>query len=364
MSEQASGRSARRGDRVRFAVIGAGTIGEVHCGAVAALADVAELALVADLIDTSAAALAGKFGAAGHTDDVDSVFTRDDVDAVVVGTPSGTHADLAVAALRAGKDVLIEKPIDVSLTAADRVIAAERESGRTVAVVSQHRFDRSTEQLAAALAEGGLGSLTSANASCAWWRGQSYYDSGGWRGTWALDGGGATMNQAMHTVDLMLAVMGRAVEVFAYTARLAHERIEVEDTAVAVVRFASGALGTVHATTAAYPGLDTGLRVFGTRGSAVIAGDELTFLHTNPGEAAEIAMSGASGADRNQVTEADRLRPEERDLGVAHQAQLRDFVRAVTEGFPPRVGTGPAREALALVLGMYDSSRTGRPVLL
>src|SRR5262249_50759286 len=149
-------------------------------------------------------------------------FARDDVDAVVVCTPSGTHADLAAAALRAGKHVVIEKPIDVSLAAADRVIAAERRYGRTVAVISQHRFDRAAEKVASVLNAGELGALTSANASCAWWRGQSYYDSGRWRGTWELDGGGATMNQAVHTIDLMLAMMGRPVEVFAYTARLAH----------------------------------------------------------------------------------------------------------------------------------------------
>ncbi|MBV9313878.1 MAG: Gfo/Idh/MocA family oxidoreductase [Pseudonocardia sp.] len=350
-------------ERIRFAVVGAGMIGAVHCAAIVALADVAELTVVADRTESVAAAMAHKHRAGGYTTDVAAALNRHDVDAVAVCTPSGTHADLAVAALRAGKHVVIEKPIDISLAAADRVIAAERECGRTIAVISQHRFDRSTEKVASAVRAGELGTLTSTNASCAWWRGQSYYDSGQWRGTRELDGGGATMNQAVHTIDLMLAVMGRPVEVFAYTALLAHERIEVEDTAVAVVRFASGALGTVHATTAAYPGLDASLRVFGTRGSAVIAGDELTFIYRSQGPAAEIAMS-ESGAEVNQVTESDRLRPEERTLGPAHQAQLRDFVQAVTHGTPVRVGTAQARAALAVVLGMYESARTGRAVPL
>jgi predicted dehydrogenase len=351
---------------LRFAVIGAGMIAAVHADALTVLGAGcgAELRVIADVVAAQAAELAGKYGAE-HTADVNSALTRPDIDAVVIATPSGAHAELAIAALRAGKHVLIEKPLDVTLDAADAVIAAEQASGRTVAVVSQHRFDRSTEKVTSAVNAGQLGALTSANASCAWWRGQSYYDSAGWRGTWALDGGGATLNQAVHTVDLMLAVMGPAVEVSAYTARLAHERIEVEDTAVAAVRFASGALGTVHATTAAYPGLDASLRVFGTRGSAVIAGDELTFLHTSTGPATEIAMSGSGPEpDHNQVTEADRLLPEERDLGPAHRAQLRDFIASVTQGRPPRVSTASAREALALVLALYESANTGRPVRL
>ena len=138
--------------------------------------------------------------------------------------------------------------------------------------------------------DGHLGTITSAIASHAWWRGQSYYDSGDWRGTWALDGGGAVMNQTVHTINLLITTLGTPVEVFAYTGCLAHERIEVEDTAVAVVKFASGALGVIHGTTAAYPGLDASLRVFGSKGSAVITDDELVFFHANAGDAPEIGM--------------------------------------------------------------------------
>ena len=186
-----------------------------------------------------------------------------------------------------------------SLEAADRIVAAEETSRKIVAVISQHRFDKSTEKVTQAVRDGNLGRITSAIVSHAWWRGQSYYDSGDWRGTWAMDGGGATMNQTVHTIDLMVAILGVPVEVFAYTACLAHERIEVEDTAVAVVKFDSGALGIIHATTAAYPGLDASLRIFGSKGSAVISDDELMYLHQNTGEAPEIAMP--DGADLNQV---------------------------------------------------------------
>jgi UDP-N-acetyl-2-amino-2-deoxyglucuronate dehydrogenase len=268
-----------------------------------------------------------------------------------------------VAALAAGKHVMIEKPIDVTLEAADRIIGAERASGKKVAVVSQHRFDPATEKVMAAIQAGDLGRLTSGIASTAWWRGQSYYDAGRWRGIWAMDGGGAVMNQTIHTIDLLVAMLGVPTEVFAYTARLAHERIEVEDTAVAVARFPSGALGVIHGTTAAYPGLDASVRVFGTKGSAVIADDELVYFHRNPGDAPELSMP-APTTETNQVTDADAdtLTAGQRGLGAAHVAQFADFVEAIRTGRPVRVGTGEARATLAVVLGLYESAASGQPV--
>lgn len=344
------------GGRLGFAIVGAGVIGTVHAEALDGLGT---LVAVVDTDLTRAQKLADRFGAPVATTDLDAVLARTDVDAVSICTPSGLHADGAVAALDAGKHVVIEKPLEITLAAADRIVAAERRSGRTVAVVSQHRFDASTEKVLGSVAAGHLGVITSAIASHAWWRGQSYYDSGAWRGTWALDGGGAIMNQTVHTIDLLIAVCGRPVEVFGYTACLAHERIEVEDTAVAVVKFASGALGMIHGTTAAYPGLEAGLRVFGSKGSAVISNDELVFVHENPGAAPEIAMS-QDGA--NQVTADYALEPEDRPLGRAHRRQLADFVEAVTSGRAPRVGTAEARTALAVILALYESAAAGAPV--
>ncbi len=350
--------------RVRFAVVGAGNIAPVHAKALLELADSAELVAIADVVPERAAALAARAAEwGGHpraTSDVAGLLASDDVDAVCVCVPSGLHADVAIAALEAGKHVVVEKPIEVSLEAADRLIAAEQESGRTVAVVSQHRFDRSTEKVLDAVRAGRLGTVTSIIASHAWWRGQSYYDSGDWRGTWALDGGGATMNQTVHTINLLITLAGTPVEVFSYTARLAHERIEVEDTAVAVVRFAGGTLGMIHATTAAYPGLDARLSVYGSKGSAVISDDGLVYFHETRGEAEEIAMSARTSG--NQVGDGDRLDPAEFGLGLAHRAQLADFVEAVRTGRAPRVTTADARTTLAVILAMYESARTHAPV--
>jgi UDP-N-acetyl-2-amino-2-deoxyglucuronate dehydrogenase len=346
--------------RVRFAIVGAGMIGSVHAAALAALPETAELVAVVDPDQANASVLAARYGVAVTSTDLHEVLSRDDIDAVSICTPSGLHADGAVAALDAGKHVVVEKPLDITLPAADRIIDAEKRSGKTVAVISQHRFDASSEKVLQSVRDGHLGTITSAIASHAWWRGQTYYDSGEWRGTWALDGGGAVMNQTVHTINLLTTIVGTPVEVFAYTACLAHERIEVEDTAVAVVKFASGALGMIHGTTAAYPGLDASLRIFGSKGSAVISNDVLEFLHENDGVAPEIAMSEMTGS--NQVT--SRPGPDELAMGAAHRRQLADFVDAVTTGRPPRVGTAEARTSLSVILAMYESAASGRPVTL
>ena len=317
-------------------------IGRTHARALADLPDVAELVTVVDADPAKAQELADRYGVEATTD-LDAVLRRDDIDAVTICTPSGVHADGAVAALDAGKHVVVEKPIDITLAAADRIIDAEKRSGKTVAVISQHRFDRSTEKVQQAVRDGHLGTITSAIASHAWWRGQSYYDSGDWRGTWALDGGGAIMNQTVHTINLMITTLGTPVEVFAYTACLAHERIEVEDTAVAVVKFASGALGMIHGTTAAYPGLDASLRVFGSKGSAVITDDELVFFHANAGDAPEIGMQAVTAG--NQVTDDDTLGPDDRGLGRGAPPPARRLHRRRHHRPPAarRDGRGPHR---------------------
>ena len=196
-----------------------------------------------------------------------------------------------------------------------------------------------------------------------WWRSQGYYDSGAWRGTWELDGGGALMNQGVHTVDLLIAALGRPVEVFAYTGTLAHERIEVEDVAAGVVRFESGALGILHATTAAYPGLSARLQVHGDRGSAVIDNDELAFFHATPLDAVpderfmgtNRSISGAGGATA-------AANPGQ--LSDAHRRQYLNFLGALAGTERLRVDLETNRQAVAVITAAYESARTGRTVTL
>src|SRR4051812_42521714 len=267
------------------ALVGAGVIGTHHGLVLSQLADRLELTAVVDVAIDRAEKLAAERGGRPFAS-LQEALAAVDVDIVVVCVPTGRHGDVSIAALDAGKHVIVEKPAETTVPRVDEIIKAQQKAQQKdrplVTVISQHRFDPATETTLAAIQRGELGRLTSGIASIDWWRGQSYYDSGDWRGTWELDGGGSLMNQGVHTVDLLLAAMGPAVEVFAYTGALAHERIEVEDVAVGVVRFASGALGVLHATTAAYPGLSARLQVHGDKGSVIIDSDVLSFIHRTP----------------------------------------------------------------------------------
>jgi predicted dehydrogenase len=277
---------------------------------------------------------------------------------------------VAIEALEAGKHLIIEKPAEVSLTKIDDIIAAQQKAGTQVTVISQHRFDPATEVALAAIKDGELGRLTSGIASIDWWRGQSYYDSAGWRATWKVDGGGALMNQGVHTVDLLVAMLGTPVEVFAYTAILAHERIETEDVAVGVVRFESGALGVLHATTAAFPGLSARLQVHGDRGSILIENDELSFIHLTRKDAARDEKFFGLKDDANQVSEyalqggSSAAAGGDPSLSDAHRYQYENFLAALRGTEEIRVGLAEHRQTLSVIVGAYESARTGGPVSL
>ena len=343
----------------KVALVGAGVIGKHHGLVISQLADRVQLAAVADINYERAERLAAERGGTPFASLAEALAAVD-VDIVVVCTPTGRHGEVAIEALAAGKHVIVEKPAEITVARTDEIIEAQQKAGTLVTVISQHRFDESTEVTLAAIERGELGRLTSGIASIDWWRGQSYYDSGDWRGTWALDGGGALMNQGVHTVDLLVAVMGRPVEVFAYTGTLAHERIEVEDVAVGVVRFESGALGVLHATTAAYPGLSARLQVHGDKGSAVIDNDQLAFFQTTaPGSSAEEQQYGATSARAVPTAGSDPGQ-----LSDAHRLQYLNFLAALDGTERLRVDLETNRQSIGVITGVYESARTGRPVRL
>ncbi len=361
------------GERVRLALVGAGVIGAVHGVVASLLADRIDLVAVADSRLDKAERLTAEHGGRAFAS-LGEALAGVEVDVVAVCTPTGRHGEIAIEALRAGKHVIIEKPAETTVAKVDEIVAAQQASDRLVAVISQHRFDPATEVAVAAIARGELGRITSGVVSIDWWRGQSYYDSGDWRGTWELDGGGALMNQGVHTVDLMVATMGRPVEVFAYTGTLAHERIEVEDVAVGVVRFESGALGVLHGTTAAYPGLSARLQVHGDRGSIVIDNDTLSFIHVTPtGDSAQERAYGDPNAAINQVAgypeasgaAAPTAGSDPGELGsVAHRRQYENFLGALAGTEDIRVDLATNRQAIGIITGVYESARTGVPVSL
>ena len=315
------------------AIVGCGGIGRSHADIVLGIDRLQITALVntspgaaeslADIVEERSGTRPAIFAS------LDELLAVEKIDLVILATPSGLHAQQALAAIEAGSHVVIEKPIDVSIAAGKRVVEAAERTGRTVSVVSQHRFDPSSEAVHAAIERGDFGRLTSAVMTAPLWRDQAYYDSGAWRGTWALDGGGVLVNQGVHTVDLMLWMMGRPDTVSAEFALLAHEGIEAEDTAVATVLFESGALGVIHATTAAKGALKSRLQVHGSAGSAVIDGDQL--VYSSP----ELVREEA---------------------GSSHEKQYRDVLAAIDTGNEPRVSATEALWALATVRAVYVSA--------
>jgi UDP-N-acetyl-2-amino-2-deoxyglucuronate dehydrogenase len=357
-------------EKLRFGILGCGVIGPHHARAIAGL-ESAELVAVADVVPEMAEKLASEYECSPYAN-LEEMLSSEDLDAVCVCTPSGMHAEDSISALEAGKDVVIEKPVDVTLKAADRLLEVQRATGGKVAVVSQHRFDAATQAVHQAVGKGEFGRLTSGSAEIRWWRSQSYYDSGGWRGTWELDGGGVLINQAIHSIDLLQWMMGPVDEVTAYTGLLAHERIEVEDTAVAILKFSGGALGTIVATTAAYPGLTAKIAVHGDRGSAIIDDDKLRYFHA-AGEGQEGDAYGAGGAENQAAEVMERIGEVESgtgagadpgNLSMAHRDQIQDFVEAVRDGREPSINLEEGRKPLAIIQGIYQSARTGGPVSL
>lgn len=339
---------------MRLAIIGAGVIGTIHARLIESLGAEATLAAVIDTEFERAEQLAAAYGARPYGSAADA-YRAEVIDAVAVCLPSALHTDAAVEALEAGKHVLIEKPIATTLPDADRIVAAERASGRTVAVISQRRFQTPAVTIKAAIASGRLGNLTSGLAESALYRPQEYYDSGDWRGTLAIDGGGALMNQGIHALDLLIWMLGEPTEVSAQTASIAHERIEVEDVAAATVRFRNGAIGVMLASTAAKPGLPVRIAVHGDRGTAVMVEDELAVFEADPD-------SGAGEPSTNSPALEPPTLADWSDIDRAHRAQYADFVEAVRTGRAPAVTTEDGRTALAVVLAVYESARRGAPV--
>jgi predicted dehydrogenase len=359
---------------IGVAVVGAGIIGRNHAAAIRRHPRL-RVAAVVDPDESARSALAARLGhgAAEYDTLTDALGAAGNgIDLVAICTPSGLHAEAAEQALAAGRHVFIEKPLDVSLPRARRLarLAAHAEQrGLVATVVSQHRFDPASVAVAGALAAGRLGRVTSAVASIAWWRGQDYYSSARWRGTWQLDGGGAVMNQGVHTVDLLAWLLGRPADVFAYTGRLAHEKIDVEDVAVATLRFASGALGVLHATTAAYPGTAVRLAVHGDRGTAVLHDDQLEYFHAAGGQGEDaFGRPDVPAQPPNQAAQLvspEELRgaPKAADSFIAgHLRQYHDVVDAIDGRRPAAVRVDDALTALAVVRAIYLSAKLGRPV--
>ena len=350
-------------EKLRFGIVGYGVIGELHAKAIRSLPD-AQLVAGADIVPEKIHKLAEQYSVAPYAN-AQEMYAKEQLDIVTICTPSGMHGEHAIEAMRAGCHVIVEKPMEITLTAIEKMLRVQQETGRKLAVISQHRFDNATQQIRKLVDEQAFGRLVLGNALIPWWRSQKYYDSGAWRGTWELDGGGVLMNQSIHSIDLLQWLMGRVKSIYAYTDTLVHH-METEDVAVAVLRFANGALGTIAATTGAYPGTGTRIEIYGDKGSAVIDSDKLGYLHLASDDTEEVGPYGG-GKSQSQASGTPGTTGAADPAAIAidtHALQIEDMIRAVRENGTPLLDGNAARHPVEIILGIYESARTGKEVTL
>ena len=342
-----------------FGVVGCGMIAHFHAKA---LADIRGAKLVAgfDMVPAAADKLAEATGCTPYYRLAD-MLADPAVDVVTIGTPSGAHMEPAVAAARAGKHVIVEKPLEITLRRCDRIIRECEKAGVVLSTIFPSRFHESSIEMKRALDAGRFGRLTVGDAIVKWYRTQAYYDSGDWRGTWELDGGGALMNQAIHSVDLLTWLMGPVAEIRAQTALLAHERIAVEDVAMATLRFENGALGIIEASTAIYPGYLKRIEIHGSGGSAIMEEEDL------------IKWDFAKKAARDAAIHEKMSRQISGGGGAAdpaaighhgHTRQFQDVLKAIKKGTRPAVDGAEGRRSVEIILAIYKAAETGRAVKL
>jgi len=344
---------------VRFALVGCGAISTQHIEAIAAVEGAVLVAVESSTTDRARAA--GERWGVPWTTDLDELLNRAEVDAVAICTPSGSHAEIALAALRHGKHVVVEKPLALSTADAGAVIAEGRRAGRLVGTISQRRFEPVMQAVRAAVAANAFGRIALVIGEGLYHRPQSYYDSEAWRGTRAMDGG-VLMNQAIHMVDLVRWIGGPVASIAGHVATIGHA-MEAEDTATISLRFANGALGSIVATTCAQPGFGQELRVYGDLGHARIVGQQALEWSLAPGSGMSVPVDRT--APEATTTPDAQLAPATWGTdATGHIRQYRDIVAAIRTGRAPAVTGEDGRNAVEIVVAAYEASDTGRTMTL
>ncbi len=324
-------------ETVNFAIIGCGSISKTHIAALKEI-DEAKIVAVFDRSIEKAEAVGASINAKAYSD-FDLLLADKDIDAVIILTASGMHADMGIKAAKAKKHVIVEKPIDINVNKARLLVDECKKNNVKLSCIFQHRFDKDTIALKRAIAENKLGQLNSGCCHTKWFRLQEYYDEVAWRGTKELDGGGALINQSIHQLDLFQYLMGDVEEVFGYAETRAHVRIDVEDVAMAVLKFKNGAIGILEANVCAYPGFYTRIDVCGSDGTVIL---------------------------ENNTVQQWKLKNGEEYVGsktdLPHKIQLEEIVHAIKENREPLVNGEEALKSLILVNAIYQSSLTGKPV--
>ncbi len=336
---------------IRFGIVGCGVVAPTHAMALENIMG-AELVAVADRSESRVQQFAREFGVANTYTSHEDLLSDDGIDAVCICTPHHLHAPIAIEAAKAGKHVLIEKPMATNLEDADELIRLCDEGDLRLGVVFQHRFDAASTYIKELVDSGELGTIALASVYVKWFRAADYYDPSSWRGTWATAGGGVLINQAIHAMDVLCWFIGDVQSVVGYAGARVHD-IEVEDTAAAALRFASGAFGVVEASTTTYPQTDERIEIAGSRGTVTIEGGQI-IQHELAGRDAEMPKL---------ALEDPRFRGKSY-YGTSHPRVIEDFVQAVSEGRAPAVDGREGRKVLEVIFAIYESARTGREVVL
>ena len=342
--------------RIGFGIIGLGVIAETHFTAIEKNENCRFIGAF-DMVPGKAEAFCEKHGKGKPYTDLEAFLSDPEIEVVTIATPSGYHLEPALAAISHKKHVIIEKPMEITPEIEKMILEKAKENGVIATGVFQSRFYEAPILIKKAIEEGRFGRLTLVDAQVKWFRSQEYYDSGAWRGTWKVDGGGALMNQSIHAIDLLQWFCGKDDEVQAYTATLSHERIEVEDTGVAVVRFKNGALGVIEGSTSVYPGFLKKIEICGTEGSAVLEEESLkvwSFKNERPEdeeirrEFSDKTKAGGGASDPKAINT------------LGHEREFCDVADAIINGREPKVSGESASEAVKIICAIYESARNGK----
>lgn len=358
-------------ETVGYGIIGCGVIAPWHAGSLTEHVKGAKLLACCDEVPERARQFAEKYNIPKVYTSVDEILSDPEIDAVSVCTPSGMHGEMVMRASNAGKHAMTEKPMDITLEKIDAMIATTRGNGTRLGVIFQRRTSPLWQKVRETVQSGKLGRMVLGDAYLKYYRSQEYYNSGAWRGTWALDGGGALMNQGVHLVDQLQWVMGGVDTIFSFADHLARD-IEVEDTTVSAIKFKSGAFGTLEGTTSVigsaewekdaggnvevkkWGGMDHRLEFHGDRGTIMVDGEKIV-KWVVPGEnEPDLSWEGVGSAASDPRAIGNR----------GHIIQLQDFVDAIREGRDPMVTGEDARPAVEIILAIYKSAKTGLPVRL
>ncbi len=336
--------------KIGFGIIGTGSIAGKHAAAIRELSG-AELLAMCSSTKERAAVAEGNFKVKTYSN-VDEFLDHPGLDVVCICTASGNHLEPGLSAARKGKHLLIEKPIEITLDRADQLIAACKDARVKLGVIYQNRFNAGFLELKKTVKEGKLGKLLMGNAYVNWFRDAEYYSSSHWKGTHAGDGGGALINQGIHTIDLLVDIMGDVSSVYGKVKTVLYP-IEGEDLAASVVNFTSGALGNITGATSLFPGYPERLEIYGTEGSVILEAGEITQLNIKGTQNSQLSgqVGKASGSSDPTAISHEQ-----------HMKQFEDMIDAILEDREPIVTGEKARKSLELILAIYRSSKENKPI--